>query len=64
MRTTDTQTTTDSDPLPQQLRGRAAYLRTLGEVKSPELMERAANDLERNQDCSDFIDKALGFDGA
>lgn len=27
----------------QQLRGRAAFLRNRGEVKSPELMERAAD---------------------
>lgn len=32
--------------LVQQLRGRAAYLRDMGRIKSPQLMEQAANELE------------------
>lgn len=35
----------DGDPLAEQLRGRAQFLRECGEIKSPELMERAAEAL-------------------
>jgi len=33
----------------QQLRGRAAFLRASGEVKTPELLERAARKLEAHE---------------
>lgn len=33
--------------LTQRLRGRAAYLRNIGEGKSPDLMEAAADEIER-----------------
>lgn len=36
-----------SDDLVQQLRGRALYLRNMSRVKSPGLMERAADELDR-----------------
>lgn len=35
----------DDDPLTDQLEGRARFLRDRGEIKSPEIMERAANAL-------------------
>jgi hypothetical protein len=36
----------DEAPIVQQLRGRAAFLRDKGRIKSPEIMERAADTLE------------------
>lgn len=39
----------EENNLTQRLRGRAAYLRDNGEVKSPDLMEDAADEIERLQ---------------
>lgn len=39
----------EENSLTQRLRGRAAYLRDYGEVKSPDLMEDAADEIERLQ---------------
>ena len=39
----------EENSLTQRLRGRAAYLRDNGEVKSPDLMEDAADEIERLQ---------------
>lgn len=39
-------TSAEGGSLVSQLRGRAKFLRTRGEVKTPELLERAARELE------------------
>ncbi|MCK1717203.1 hypothetical protein [Bradyrhizobium sp. 141] len=46
------QRTEDGGSLVDRLRGRAAYLRNIGEVKSPELMEKAANALKPSARCA------------
>lgn len=44
----------ENDPISDRLDGRAKFLRSRGEVKSPELMEEAVKALSRTQRSTDF----------
>ena len=42
---------TENDSLVRRLQGRARFLRTRGEIKSPDLMEQAARELAARSEC-------------